>query len=80
MIKAILAEVFIAVVRLRKNNSIGLFLVLRMNAWKVKNMCGKVVMFSLRHVEDGRAVAAGEFVILKPRAALGAIAFGMMEH
>lgn len=69
MIKAILAEVFIAEVQLGKNNSIGLFLffsLMGMNARKVQNMCGKVMVFPLGHVEDGRAVTAGEFVIMKP--------------
>lgn len=83
MIKAILAEVFVAVIQLGKNNSVRLFLFFKlmwMNAWKVKHMCEKVVMFSLAHVEDGRAVAAGEFIFLKPKATLVATVFGMVEH
>jgi len=82
LIKAILAKVFIAVVQLGKNRSTGLFLVfnlMRMNAWKVQNMCGEVMMFSLGHMEDGRAVTAGEFIILKPKPTM-IVASGMMEH
>lgn len=82
LIKTILAKVFIAVVQLGKNRSAGLFLVfnlMRIDAWKVQNMCGKVVMFSLGHMEDCRAVTAGEFKFLKPRAAM-VVASGMMEH
>jgi hypothetical protein len=82
LIKAILAKVFIAVVQLGKNSGTGLFLVFNLmliNAWKVQNMRGKVVMLSLGHMEDGRAVTAGEFIILKPKPAM-VVSSGMMEH
>ena len=83
MIKVIVAEVFIVVIQLGKNNSVRLFLFFKlmwMNAWKVKHMCGKVAMFSLGHVEDGRVVSSREFIFLKPKATLISIVFGIVEH
>lgn len=80
--KAIVAKTFIAVVQLWKNKSIGLALLCNlmcMNAWKVQNMYRKIMMFFLGCVEDDGAVAAGEFVFLKTKAAM-VVTSGMMKH